>query len=138
VGIAPKAARASIVYDLTLTATSGGNVNGSGTITLSAAPLTGFNQQSSYFQTPQSGSGTLLDLTITIGGDTFTLAQKNNASNPLVRFTSGAIDDITYAGVAANGDSLQMTSGFVFFTVPKQYSGIWLLLRLASSRACRA
>jgi hypothetical protein len=34
-----------------------------------------------------------------------------------VQFTSGALDDITYAGVAANGDSLQMTSSFVFFMV---------------------
>jgi hypothetical protein len=108
------AAHAAVVYDLTLTATSGG---GSGAITLSAAPLTGLNQVSSYFQAPQNGSGTLLDLTITLGGDTFTLAQKNNGSNPLVQFTSGGLDDVTYAGVAANGDSLQMTSGFVFFTV---------------------
>jgi hypothetical protein len=96
------AAHAAVVYDLTLTATSG---------------LTGLNQVSSYFQAPQNGSGTLLDLTITLGGDTFTLAQKNNGSNPLVQFTSGGLDDVTYAGVAANGDSLQMTSGFVFFTV---------------------
>jgi hypothetical protein len=111
------AAHAAVVYDLTLTATSGGTTGGSGAITLSAAPLTGLNQVSNYFQAPQNGSGTLLDLTITLGGDTFTLAQKNNGSNPLVQFTSGGLDDITYAGVAANGDSLQMTSGFVFFTV---------------------
>jgi len=65
------------------------------------------------------GAAYCLDLTITLGGDTFTLAQKNNGSNPQVQFTSGAIDDITYAGLAANGDgdSLMMTSGFVFFTV---------------------
>jgi hypothetical protein len=50
-----------------------------------------------------------------IGGDTFTLTQKNNGSNPLVQFTTGVLDDITYAGVAANGDSLMMTSQFVFF-----------------------
>ena len=110
-------ANAAVVYDLTLTATSGGTTGGSGTITLSAAPQTGLNQVSNYFQTPRNLSGTLLGLTITLGGDTFTLAQENARSNPQVQFTSGALDDITYAGVAANGDSLQMTSGFVFFTV---------------------
>jgi hypothetical protein len=114
-GIGSKVAHASVMYDLTLTATSGGSTNGNGTFTISAAPLTGVNQVSNYFQTPQSGSGTLLGLSVMIGGDTFTLAQKNNNSNPLVQFTSGALDDITYAGVAANGDSLMMTSQFVFF-----------------------
>lgn len=112
--IAP--ASASVVYDLTLTATSDGTTNGTGTITLSSAPLAGLNQVTNYYQTPANGSGTLLDLTISIGGDTFTLAQENNGTNPLVQFTSGTIDDITYAGTAANGDSLMMTSGFVYFT----------------------
>lgn len=110
-------ANAAVVYDLTLTATSGGTTGGSGTITLSAPPQTGLNQVSNYFQTPKNLSGTLLGLTITLGGDTFTLAQENARSNPQVQFTSGALDDITYAGVAANGNSLQMTSSFVFFTV---------------------
>jgi PEP-CTERM motif len=110
-------AHASVVYDLTLTATSGGTTGGSGTITHSAAPQTGLNQASNYFQTPRNLSGTLLGLTITLGGDTFTLAQENARSNPQVQFTSGALDDLTYTGVAANGDSLQMTSSFVFFTV---------------------
>jgi PEP-CTERM motif len=116
-GLSPEAAQASVIYDLTLTATSGGTVNGGGTFTISAPPLTGLNQVSNYFQTPQSGSGTLSDLSIMIGGDSFTLTQKNNGSNPQVQFTSGVLDDITYAGVAADGDSLQMTNGFVFFTV---------------------
>jgi hypothetical protein len=110
-------ANASVIYDLTLTPTSGGTIEGAGTITLSATPLPGFNQVSNYFQTPQGGSGTLLDLSLVIGGDSFTLAQKNTNSNPLVQFISGALDDITYAGVAANGDSLMMTSDFVFFMV---------------------
>lgn len=46
----------------------------------------------------------------------FTLAQKNTGSNPLVRFTSGVIDSITYAGTLANGDSLMITDRFVYFT----------------------
>lgn len=112
--IAP--ASASVVYDLTLTATSDGTTDGSGTITLSSAPVTGVNQVSNYYQTPTNGSGALLDLTISIGGDTFTLVQDKNGTNPLVQFTSGTIDDITYAGTAANGDLLMMTSGFVYFT----------------------
>jgi hypothetical protein len=110
------AANASVTYDLTLTATSGGSLGGAGTMTISSAPLTGINQVSNYYQTPQSGSGTLSGLTITLGGDVFTLATENSGTNPLVQFTSGALDDITYAGVAANGDSLMMTSQFVFFT----------------------
>jgi hypothetical protein len=111
------AAKASVIYDLTLTPTSGGTIAGDGTMTINAAPLTGLNQISNYFQTPQNGSGTLLGLSLNIGGDSFTLAQKNNGSNPLTQFTSGVLDDITYAGVATNGDSLMMTSNFVFFMV---------------------
>jgi hypothetical protein len=111
------AAKASVIYDLTLTPTSGGTIAGDGTMTINAAPLTGLNQVSNYFQTPQNGSGTLLGLSLNIGGDSFTLAQKNNGSNPLTQFTSGVLDDITYAGVATNGDSLMMTSNFVFFMV---------------------
>ena len=109
-------ANAAIIYDLTLTATADGTTGGTGTIILSAAPQTGPGQVSNYFQTPQSGSGTLLDLTIMIGGDSFTLTQENSGSNPLAQFTSGALDDLTYAGTAANGDSLMMTAGFVYFT----------------------
>src|ERR1700723_3272400 len=98
-------AHASVVYDLTLTATSGDTINGTGSFTIGSAPLTGINQVSNYEQSPgQSGDGTLSGLTINIDGDTFTLATKNNNSNPLVQFTSGTLDDITYAGVAANGD----------------------------------
>ncbi|WP_158930732.1 PEP-CTERM sorting domain-containing protein [Acidisphaera sp. S103] len=111
------AANASVIYNLTLTPTSGGTIEGAGTIMLSAAPLLGFNQVSNYFQTPQGGSGTLLDLSLVIGGDRFTLEQKNSNSNPLAQFISGALDDITFAGVAANGDSLMMTSDFVFYMV---------------------
>jgi len=111
------AANASVIYDLTLTPTLGGIIEGAGTIALSTAPLPGFNQVSNYFQAPEGGSGTLLDLSLVIGGDSFTLAQKNSNSNPLAQFISGALDDITYAGVAANGDSLMMTSDFVFFIV---------------------
>ena len=110
------AANASVIYDLTLTPTSGGTIAGAGTMTLNAAPSTGLNQVSNYFQTPQSSSGTLLGLSLIIGGESFTLAQKNSGSNPLAQFTSGVLDDITYAGTAANGDSLMMTSQFVFFT----------------------
>jgi hypothetical protein len=111
------AANASIIYDLTLSPTSGGTISGTGTITLSAAPLSGLNQVSDYFQTPQNGSGTLLGLNIEIDGDNFSLTDKNNGSNPLVQFVSGGLNDITYAGVAADGDSLMTTSEFVFFIV---------------------
>jgi hypothetical protein len=38
VGISSEPARASVVYDLTLTPTSGGNIGGIGMITISAAP----------------------------------------------------------------------------------------------------
>jgi PEP-CTERM motif len=118
------AANASVVYDLTLTPTSGGAIEGAGTMTINAVPSTGLNQVSNYFQTPQGGSGTLLDLSLIIGGDSFTLAQKNSGSNPLAQFTSGALDDITYAGTAANGDSLMMTSDFVFFMVQSRQQEI--------------
>jgi hypothetical protein len=114
------AAHASVIYDLTLTPTSGGTTSGTGTMTLSGLPVTGLNQVSNYFQTPQNGSGTLLSLALSIGGDSFTLAQENHGENPQVQFTSGALDDITYAGTAADGDSLMITSEFVFFTPKNQ------------------
>jgi hypothetical protein len=113
--VGPNAAHASVMYDLTLTATSGGTTNGSGNFTISSAPQTTLNSVSNYFQTPPPGDGTLLGLTINIGGDQFTLTQENPGTNPLVQFITGALDDITYAGVATNGDSLMMTSDFVFF-----------------------
>lgn len=115
VGLMPKAAHAAVVYDLTLTATSGGTINGSGTFTVSSAPLTGFNQQSSYFQTQQPNSGVLSAFSITIGGDVFNFANESNGSNPFVRFTAGALDTVNYTGKTANGDSLQINSSFVFF-----------------------
>jgi hypothetical protein len=117
-------ANASVIYNLTLTPTSGGSISGAGTMTISAPPLAGLNQVSNYFQAPQGGSGTLLSLSLTIGGDSFTLAQKNSGSNPLAQFTSGLLDDITYAGVAANGDSLMMTSNFVFYIVQSRQQEI--------------
>ena len=118
------AAHASVIYDLTLTPTSGGTTSGTGKVTLSGLPVTGLNQVSNYFQTPQNGSGTLLSLALSIGGDSFTLAQENHGENPQVQFTSGALDDITYAGTAANGDSLMITSQFVFFTVDNRMQEI--------------
>jgi hypothetical protein len=118
------AANASVIYDLTLTPTSGGTTMGYGTMTIDAPPLTGLNQVSNYFQTPQGGSGTLLGLNLNIGSDSFTLAQKNSGSNPLAQFTSGMLDDITYAGTAANGDSLMMTSQFVFFVLSSRQQEI--------------
>ena len=45
-------------------------------------------------------------------------------SNPLAQFTSGVLDDITYAGTAANGDSLMMTSQFVFFMLSSRQQEI--------------
>jgi len=119
-------ANASVLYDLTFTPTTGGTLGGSGTMTISAAPLTGVNQVSNYFQTPQSGSGTLSALSMTFGSDTFNLASKNNGTNPLVQFTSGVLDDITYAGLATNGDgdSLMITSQFVYFTAANRMQEI--------------
>jgi len=110
-------ANASVLYDLTFTPSSGGTIGGTGTMTISSAPLTGLNQVSNYYQTPQNGSGTLSALSITFGSDVFNLADKNVGSNPLVQFTTGKLDDITYAGTAADGDSLMITSQFVYFTV---------------------
>jgi hypothetical protein len=78
-----------------------------------APPNTGFNQVSNYSQS----AGTLTGFTVTIGSDTFTLATKNTSSDPAAQFTTGALDDITYAGLAANGDSLMMTSDFVYYIV---------------------
>jgi hypothetical protein len=86
IGIGSQAADASIMYDLTLTPTSGGSISGSGTFTISSTPQTGFHQISDYFETPNSTSGSLLDFSITIGGDTFTFAQQSSqARNPPFR-----------------------------------------------------
>src|ERR1700753_2718277 len=112
------AANASVLYDLTFTPGSGGSIGGFGTMTISAAPLTGLNQVSNFYQAPKNGSGMLDSLSITFGGDTFTLASENKGGNALAQFTSGVLDDLTYAGLATNGDgdSLMITSQFVYFT----------------------
>jgi PEP-CTERM motif len=110
-------AHADVMYDLALI--FDGNTIGSGSLSVSTPPLTGTNpaQISSYYQVPKNGSGTLTAFTVTIGLDTFNLTTENNNTDPLAQFTSGTLTDLTYAGLASNkdGDSLMMTSGFVYF-----------------------
>jgi opacity protein-like surface antigen len=105
------AAHASVVYDLSLIYNN--NNIGGGSITLGSPPQTGNLQVSNYSQS----AGTLTGLSITIGSDVFTLATEKSTSHPAAQFTSGVLDDVTYAGFALNGDgdSLQMTSQFVYF-----------------------
>ncbi len=109
------AAQANVIYDLTLTPTSGTVlIGGTGTFTISSAPSTTLNSVSNYYQTPKNGSGTLVSLSITIDGQTFGLPQENTNGNALAQFTSGTLDDITYAGTS-NGFALDTTGGYVFY-----------------------
>jgi hypothetical protein len=109
------AAQAAVTYNLTLTPNAQGGIGGTGSFTISAPPCTSINCVSDYLQTPGGGQGTLQDLSITLGSDIFTLAQKNNGSNPLVRFINNSLNSITYAGTLANGDSLMMTASYVYW-----------------------
>jgi hypothetical protein len=95
------AAHASEIYDLTLTSTSGYSGTGTGSFQINVAPLTGINQQSTYKASNTSGD-ILEDLSFTIDGDTFTLANATN-HNSFVQFTTGALSDITYAGNESGG-----------------------------------
>ncbi|HVJ50844.1 MAG TPA: PEP-CTERM sorting domain-containing protein [Aliidongia sp.] len=112
------AARADLItYNLTLTPSAGSSVGGTGTLTINTAPATGLNAVSNYFQVPQGASGALTGLSFTLNGDTFTLDGQNPGGNALAQFTSGVLDDITYAGLAADGDSLMITSQYAYFDV---------------------
>ncbi len=117
------AANAGVTYNLTLSPTILGSVGGTGYITLSAAPCATFNCISDYLQTPGVGQAALLDFSVTLGGDTFTMANKNNGSNPLVRFLNNSLNSITYAGTA-NGNSLMMTASYVYFISSTQQQTI--------------
>jgi PEP-CTERM motif len=111
VGLAAQTGRAhaDVMYDLTLF--SGNSTTGSGWITISSipSPVT----ISDYYETPRNNSGTLTGLSISIGGDTFTLATAAKKSNPLAEFTDGSLTDLSYTSlVAPDGDSLQITSQY--------------------------
>lgn len=98
------AAHADQIYNLNLTVTSGTISNGTGSFEINTAPLTGINQQSLYKATNTTGD-ILESLSFTINGQTFDFSDETASalSNTYVRFTSGSLDAIEYAGSQKSG-----------------------------------
>lgn len=102
-------AAADPIYDLTLSPDPGSLYGGSGVLTL-AAPV-----PASGLVTYSLGLGTLVDLSFTLDGQTFTLAGDPGAT---VSFLDGALYDITFAeqlGTSPDRYDLQTTAVYAFY-----------------------
>src|ERR1700722_16292986 len=99
---------ASVIYDLTLTPTSG-SIGGTGSFTIaSTPPATG---QVTYSE----ANGNLSALSFLIDGQTFTLAGDTAAK---VVFLNGSLSDITFAeqiGTSPNRFDLQTSGVYAFY-----------------------
>ncbi|HEY2007548.1 MAG TPA: PEP-CTERM sorting domain-containing protein [Rhizomicrobium sp.] len=106
------AANASPVYtyDLTLTPGAGSTVGGTGTFEITSMP--------SATTTSTFSGSSLIDLSINIGGDDFTLADDPAAA---VTFTKGVLTNIKYAYTFSgpnnqtHGDTLDLSGVYAFY-----------------------
>lgn len=101
----------SITYNVTLTANAGSLYSGTGVFTVASAPT------SAGVSTYTTTTG-LSNLSFTIGGQVFNLANANSGSVPLVQFVNGSLTNITYAGqtgTSPNRFALQSTGAYVFY-----------------------
>lgn len=119
-------AQADVMYDVTLNPTSPTTgPAGTGFFTVSEPfPSAGIEK---FYQTPTGSEQTLEALSFTIDGYTFNFTNENAGGNALVESLNGSLYDITYAGtVPGSGSiarvSLDTTSGYVFYIVPKSGS----------------
>jgi hypothetical protein len=95
---APMAAHASpVTYDLTLVNVFGNVAGGTGSFTVDDNPNF---PADAFFQNGSAGSD-LTDLTLTIGGHTFTLADSESPAS--VFFFLGNVSSINYDGALGNG-----------------------------------
>lgn len=119
------AAHADQIYNLNLNVTSGTVASGTGSFKINTPPLTGINQQSLYEATNTTGD-ILESLSFTINSQTFDLsnANTNTLSNTYVRFTSGSLDAVEYAGSEKSGIfTLSFNSSGLQFTYFDQQTG---------------
>ncbi|HTH53185.1 MAG TPA: PEP-CTERM sorting domain-containing protein [Edaphobacter sp.] len=95
---APLAAHASpVTYDLTLVNVTGNISGGSGSFTIDAPPS---GLVDTFFQNGAAGSD-LTDLSLNIGGNSFTLADSQLPAS--IFFLLGNVSSINYAGALGNG-----------------------------------
>lgn len=107
--VAPGAASAAVVYDLSLTNSSSPAFDGTGTFTLASAPSA--SGVTSYTASQVSG------LTFTIGGQTFSQTDAK-AQLSVLQFVNGALTDITFAdeiGSSPDRYALHTTSGYAYY-----------------------
>ena len=103
------AARADVVYTLTLTDPSSSLYSGTGTLSLASAPSA--SGVTNYSASQVTG------LSFTIDGETFAKSDPS-ATVSTVQFLNGSLTDITFAdalGVTPNRFALQTTSGYAFY-----------------------
>ena len=95
--VAPVAAHATpVTYDLTLTNVIGNVSGGTGSLTVDSAPGSGFQ----LFSQGGAAGSALTDMSFTIGGDTFTLADGTGAQ---AGFLNAGLLGILYSGNLSSG-----------------------------------
>jgi hypothetical protein len=108
---APLAAHASpVTYNLTLTNVIGNVSGGTGSFTIDDSPNPIFD---TFTQHGAPGSA-LTDLTFSIGGNTFTLA--DSVGNASVNFFLGNVTSINYLGFLNGNLSISLASGLLGYT----------------------
>jgi hypothetical protein len=110
--VAPVAAHAApVTYDLTLTNLIGNISGGVGSLTLDSAP-TGFTHD--YFEGGSAGHD-ITNLSFTIGGDTFTLADSNG--DAMANFFLGTLTNLSYLGsLGDNSVTIALATGGFGYT----------------------
>ena len=107
----------TITYDLVLTPNPGSTYGGTGTFTIANPPAATGNSDYSFSNSnPNNANGKLDNLSFTIDGQTFDLA--NATGTTLVRFQNGQLNDITFSetiGASPFRFSLMSTGGYVFY-----------------------
>lgn len=108
----PLAAHASpVTYDLNLINLFGNLSGGTGTLTIDSAPNGLIHN---YFEGGSSGQA-LTDLSFTIGGDTFTLADSIGTAS--ANFLLGTLIGVNYLGTLDNGSvTISLVSGGLGYT----------------------
>ncbi len=110
--VAPLAAHAApVTYDLTLTNLIGNVSGGVGTLTIDSAP-TGLTHN--YFEVGSAGHD-ITNLSFTIGGDTFTLADSNGDAE--ANFLLGSLINLSYLGSLGNNSvTIALATGGLGYT----------------------
>lgn len=117
--VAPAAYASPITYNLTLTNLVGNIAGGTGSITLDDTPGSGLD----IFSQPGLSGNRITDLSFSIGGDVFTLADA--VSLTTASFFNGALTGIHYDGVLSSGKvDINFDSVSLFYTFNDDLSGV--------------